>query len=96
MHGKLRPIKKPKGINMSIETILEGLPAEQIRAVKKAISDKGNLRRIDTTRRERRLAKNDLYFSVAPLPYKTDYETYKKEAEAIRQQVISGVDICLN
>ena len=60
MHGKLRPIKKPKGINMSIETILEGLTAEQIRAVKKAISDKGNVRRIDTPRRERRLAKNDL------------------------------------
>tara|TARA_R100001530_G_C4222413_1_gene130322 strand:- start:308 stop:565 length:258 start_codon:yes stop_codon:yes gene_type:complete len=79
-----------------IDAVIESMTVEQIKSVMATIKQKGNVRRIDTSRRERRLAKNDLYFSVAPLPYKTDYETYKLHAEGIRQQVISGVDIpCL-
>ena len=82
---------------MSIDTLIESLTAEQIKSVMATLRQKGNVRSIDTSRRERRLAMNDLYFSVAPLPYKTDYESYRLEAEAIRQQVISGVDIpCRN
>ena len=82
---------------MSIEALIESMTAEQIRSVMATLKQKGNVRRIDTSHRERRNAKNDLYFNVAPLPYKTDYEAYRLEAEAIRQQVISGVDIpCQN
>ena len=95
MHGKLRPIKKPKGINMSIETLIEGLTVEQIRAVMQSISDKGNVRRIDTSRKEARLARNNLYFSSAPKPHMCDnFGTYNQHADSIREQVLSGVDIC--
>jgi len=76
-----------------IDTMIESMTVEQIKSVMATLKQKGNVRRIDTSRRERRLAKNDLYFSVAPLPHKSTYEEYRLESEAIRQQVISGVDI---
>jgi len=76
-----------------IDAVIESMTVEQIKSVMATLKQKGNVRRIDTSRRERRLAMNDLYFSVAPLPYKSTYEEYKLESEAIRQQVISGVDI---
>ena len=76
-----------------IDAVIESMTVEQIKSVMATLKQKGNVRRIDTSRRERRLAKNDLYFSVAPLPHKSTYEEYKLESEAIRQQVISGVDI---
>jgi hypothetical protein len=76
-----------------IDTVIKSMTVEQIKSVMATLKQRGNVRRIDTSRRERWLAKNDLYFSVAPLPYKTTFEEYKLESEAIRQQVISGVDI---
>jgi|14_taG_2_1085336.scaffolds.fasta_scaffold120034_1 hypothetical protein len=78
---------------MSIETIVEGLTAEQIKAVLKAISERGNVRHIDTTRKERRLARNNLYFSSCPKPHQVDsFETYNQHADSIREQVLSGVE----
>jgi|TARA_R110000824_G_scaffold243323_1_gene431960 hypothetical protein len=76
-----------------IDTMIESMTAEQIRSVMATIKQKGNVRRIDTSHRERRNELTSLYFSVAPLPHKTTYEEYKEESEAIRQQVISGVDV---
>ena len=76
-----------------IDTLIESMSAEQIRSVMASIAQRGNVKRIDTSRRERSNAITSLYFSVAPLPHKTNYEEYKLESEAIRQQVISGVDV---
>jgi len=78
---------------MSIETIVEGLTAEQIKKVMSLISDKGNVRHIDTSRKERRLARNNLYFSSCPKPHQVDsFETYNQHADSIREQVLSGVE----
>ena len=76
-----------------IDTLIESMTVEQIKSVMATLKQKGNVRRIDTSHRERRNDITSLYFSVAPLPHKTTYEEYKLESEAIRQQVISGVDI---
>ena len=61
---------------MSIETLIEGLTAEQIKKVMSLISAQGNIRRIDTSRKEARLARNNLYFSSCPKPHQVDsFET---------------------
>ena len=78
---------------MSIETLVEGLTAEQIKKVMSLISDKGNVKRIDTSRKERRLARNNLYFSSCPKPHQVDsFETYTQHSDSIREQVLSGVE----
>ena len=78
--------------NRDIETMIESLTPEQIKAVLETTTN-GNVRKVDTRRKARSIAITDLYFSVAPLPHKTTYEEYRLESEAIRQQCISGVDI---
>tara|TARA_Y100001963_G_C6732078_1_gene424462 strand:- start:1037 stop:1273 length:237 start_codon:yes stop_codon:yes gene_type:complete len=75
-----------------ITTMIESMSAEQIRAVMASIKQ-NNRRTVDTRHRLRKNAKTALYFDVAPLPYKSSFEEYKLESEAIRQQVISGVDL---
>ena len=78
---------------MSIETIIEELTAEQIKKVMSLISDKGNVRHIDTSRKEARLARNNLYFSSCPKPHQVDsFETYTQHSDSIREQVLSGVE----
>ena len=75
-----------------IATIVEGLTAEQIRMVMTSITN-NNVRRIDTSRKERRLAKNNLYFSSCPKPHQVDsFETYTQHSNSIREQVLSGVE----
>ena len=74
------------------ETMIQSLTPEQIKAVL-ATTTNGNVRKVDTRVRERRIAITNLYFSVAPLPYKSPYEEYKDHSESIRQQCISGVDL---
>ena len=75
-----------------IKSMIESMSVEDIKSLMANINSR-NRCSVDTSRRERRLAKNELYFSVAPLPYKTNYEEYRLEAEAIREQVLSGVDL---
>ena len=75
-----------------IQSMIESLTPEQIKAVL-ATTTNGNVRKVDTRVRERRIAITNLYFSVAPLPYKSPYEEYKDHSESIRQQCISGVDL---
>ena len=78
--------------NRDIEAMIESLTPEQIKAVLETTTN-GNVRKVDTSRRMKRNAITELYFSVAPLPHKTNYEEYRLESEAIRQQCISGVDL---
>ena len=79
-------------IETQLNELIAGLSAKDIRAVMSQVRN-NVINKVDTTRRARRIAITDLYFSVAPLPHKTVYEEYKLESEAIRQQCLSGVDI---
>lgn len=75
-----------------IERMIESLSAKDIKDILAKTTAKGQPIVVDTSRRERRNAKNDLYFSVAPRP--TDsFKEYSDHAECIRQQVLSGVDL---
>jgi len=75
-----------------ITTLIESMSAEQIRAVMANIKQ-NNRRTVDTSHRLRKNAKTALYFDVAPLPYKSSFEEYKLDSDAIREQVLSGVDL---
>ncbi len=79
-------------IETQLNELIAGLSAKDIRAVMSQVRS-NVIHKVDTSRRAKSIAITDLYFSVAPVPHKTDYEEYKLEAEAIRQQCISGVDI---
>ena len=74
-----------------IESMIESLTPEQIKAVLATTTN--NVRKVDSRYKAKRIAKTTLYFSCAPFPYKSDYETYKDHSESIRQQVMSGVDL---
>ena len=74
-----------------IESIIESLTPEQIKAVMETTTN--NVRKVDSRYRAKRIAKTELYFSCAPLPYKSPYQEYKDHSESIRQQVMSGVDL---
>ena len=75
-----------------IKSMIESMSVEDIKSLMANINSR-NRCSVDTSKRERRLAKNELYFSVAPLPYKSTFVDYKLESEAIREQVLSGVDL---
>jgi hypothetical protein len=79
-------------IETQINELIAGLSAKDMRAILSEVRT-NTIHKVDTSRRARSIAITDLYFSVAPLPHKTDYEEYKLESEAIRQQCLSGVDI---
>ena len=77
---------------MNLNEMIENMSREDIAHVM-SIVKQNQPRSVDTSRRARRIAINDLYFSNAPLPHKTTYEEYKLHAEGIRQQCISGIDL---
>ena len=77
---------------MNLDEMIKSMSREDIARVMSIVSNK-QPRRVDTSRKAKSIAISDLYFSVAPLPHKTNYEEYRLESEAIRQQCISGVDI---
>ena len=52
-----------------------------------------NVVKVDSRHKAKRIAKTELYFKCAPLPYRSPYEEYKDHSESIRQQVLSGVDL---
>ena len=80
---------------MDINTLIESMSAEEIRAVMASLSKQSNVRKIDTTRRANSIARTQLYFNSAPKPHMVDsFETYNNHADSIREQVLSGVDIC--
>ncbi len=75
-----------------IKSMIESMTVEDITNLMAKINSR-NTHNVDTSIRQRRIAMTDLYFDVAPLPHKSTYEEYKQESEAIRQQVLSGVDL---
>mgnify|MGYP003634492815 FL=1 len=75
-----------------IKSMIESMTVEDINNLMAKINSR-NTHKVDTSIRQRRIAMTDLYFDVAPLPHKSTYEEYKQESEAIRQQVLSGVDL---
>ena len=78
---------------MDINKLLEGLSAEQIRTVIGSLSKQGNVRKVCTRRKARRIAKTELYFSSCPKPHMVDsFETYTQHSDSIREQVLSGVE----
>ena len=79
-------------IETQLNELIANMTPEQIRKVMTQVKTNGPVK-VDTSRKAKRIAITDLYFNVAPLPHKTDYEEYKLESEAIRQQCLSGVDI---
>ena len=74
-----------------IQSIIESMTPEQIKAVMETTTN--NVVKVDSRHKAKRIAKTELYFSVAPLPYKSTYEEYKDHSDSIREQVISGVDL---
>ena len=78
---------------MDIKTLVEELTPTQIAKLMASLSKRPNVRKVDHTRRQRRIAKTNLYFSSCPKPHMVDsFETYTGHADSIREQVISGVD----
>ena len=77
---------------MNLNEMIENMSREDIAHVMSIVKS-NQPRSIDTSRRAKRLAINNLYFENAPLPYKSTYEEYKNHAEGIRQQCISGIDL---
>ena len=76
---------------MNLDELINSMTAEQIKAVMETTTN--NVVKVDSRHRAKRIAKTELYFSVAPLPYKSTYEEYKDHSDSIREQVISGVDL---
>ena len=77
---------------MNLNELIDSMTPEQIRAVMAKIASNGPTR-VDYSRKAKRIAKTELYFKSAPLPYRSTYEEYKEHAEGVRQQVMSGVDL---
>lgn len=76
---------------MNIETLVDGLTAEQIVALMTRISERPNVVKVDTTRRLNRMKRNNLYFSSCPKPHQVEsFETYNNHADCIREQVSIG------
>ena len=84
-----------------IEALIESLSPEEIKAVMSSVASKKPTK-VDTSRKARRMAITDLYFSVEPKPHHKisdrpmSPEEYSDMRESIRQQVLSGVDLCQN
>ena len=78
---------------MDIKTIVEELTPTQIAKLMASLSQRPNVRKIDHTRKLKRIAKTNLYFATCPKPHMVDsFETYTGHADSIREQVLSGVE----
>ena len=78
---------------MSIEQLLEGMSPSDIAKLMSRISERPNVRKVDTTRRLNRIKRNNLYFSSCPKPHQLDsFMTYTQHADSIREQVTAGVE----
>jgi|TARA_R110002074_G_C11964192_1_gene609977 hypothetical protein len=75
----------------TIEAMIAGLTSTEIKAIMSKVKT-NTIKKVDTSRRMKRMAITDLYFKCAPIP-ETNFEEYKIHAEGIRHQVLSGVDL---
>ena len=80
------------GINMSsiedINTLIGSLSVEQIRAIMSEVKAKKPTK-VDTSRKERRMAITQLYFDNAPRP-KDSFKDYLNHSDGIREAVLMG------
>mgnify|MGYP003659244274 CR=1 FL=1 len=74
----------------AIETMIAGLTSTEIKEIMAKVANKKPFS-VDTSRKARRIAITENYFSVAPRP-KDSFKDYLNHSEGIRQQVLSGVD----
>ena len=79
-------------IMKDIEALIESLSPKEIKTIMDEVKSKKPTR-VDHSRRARSIALTSLYFDNAPSP-KDNFEEYLLHAEGLREQVISGVDIC--
>jgi len=79
-------------IMKDIEALIESLSPKEIKTIMDEVKSKKPTR-VDHSRRARSIALTSLYFDNAPRP-KDNFEEYLLHAEGLREQVISGVDIC--
>ena len=78
---------------MDMKQLLEGMTEAQIAKLMTAISERPNIRKIDTTRKLKSIARTNLYFNSCPKPHQLDsFESYNQHADSIREQVASGVE----
>ena len=73
-----------------IEALVGTLSAEQIRAIMSEVKAKKPTK-VDTSRKERRMAITQLYFDNAPRP-KDSFKDYLNHSDGIREQILSGAD----
>jgi len=81
-----------KSIEQQFNELIATLSPEQIKKVLTQVKTNGPVK-VDTSYRQKRIARTQLYFDCAPLPYRSPYEEYKDHSESIRQQVLSGADL---
>ena len=78
---------------MSIEQLLEGMSPSDIAKLMSHIRERPNVTSVDHTRKLRRIARTNLYFSSCPKPHQVDtFQTYTGHADSIREQVSAGVE----
>ena len=71
-----------------IEALVGTLSAEQIRAIMSEVKAKKPTK-VDTSRKERRMAITQLYFDNAPRP-KDSFKDYLNHSDGIREAVLMG------
>ena len=71
-----------------IEALVGTLSAEQIRAIMSEVKAK-KPKKVDTSRKERRMAITQLYFDNAPRP-KDSFKDYLNHSDGIREAVLMG------
>ena len=81
-----------------IKTMIESMSAKDIKLLMASLGNRVR-NSVDTSYRQRRIAKTDLYFSAEPKPHQKidgdimSPEEYNEMREGVRQQCISGVDL---
>ena len=81
-----------KGIHMSsmkdIEALIGSLSPDEIKAIMSEVKSKKPTK-VDTSRKERRMAITQLYFDNAPRP-KDSFKDYLNHSDGIREAVLMG------
>ena len=81
-----------------IKAMIESMSAEDIVSLMANIN-RNNIRKVDTSRRARRLAMTDLYFSAEPKPHHLindrpmSPEEYSGHRQGVWEQIMSGVEL---
>ena len=71
-----------------IEALIGTLSPEQIRAIMSEVKAKKPTK-VDTSRKERRMAITQLYFDNAPRP-KDNFEDYLNHSDGVREAILMG------